>query len=218
MANYSLAEIDALSRKACRGAGYSWGLAEDAGKAVRWLTAYGLPGAETLSKLLQVTQSDVLSYVPELKDTLSSNKNNQLCPIYCGAIINDQGHLLLDDKCLTFHSMMFPLLSLGQAAKISEAFELPVGVSFGGVNLVCTRESITINGSVDWNMQKSNVTCQKVDVESITNSEQLFPSPLSREVSADAIKILELFAHKTYAPATEASRLAGAGAGLSDND
>ena len=54
MANYSLAEIDALSRKACRGAGYSWGLAEDAGKAVRWLTAYGLPGAETLSELLQV--------------------------------------------------------------------------------------------------------------------------------------------------------------------
>lgn len=218
MANYSLAEIDALSRKACRGAGYSWGLAEDAGKAIRWLTAYGLPGAETLAEFLPLIQSDFTAYVPELKDTLSNNKSNQLCPIYCGAIINDQGHLLLENRTLTFESMMFPLLSLGQAAKISEAYEMPIGVSFGGANIVCTRESIKVIGNVDWRMQKTNVTCQKTDADSISYSEQLFPSPLSRDVSADAIKVLESFAHKTYAPATEASRIAGAGAGLSDND
>jgi len=34
----------------------------------------------------------------------------------------------------------------------------------------------------------------------------------------ECIAVLTRFAHNTYAPATEASRLAGAGAGLSDND
>ena len=32
------------------------------------------------------------------------------------------------------------------------------------------------------------------------------------------VSILENLAYKTYAPSTEASRLAGAGAGLNDND
>jgi hypothetical protein len=36
--------------------------------------------------------------------------------------------------------------------------------------------------------------------------------------ASECIATLTRFAHNTYAPATEASRLAGAGAGLSDND
>ncbi|MFV1875593.1 hypothetical protein [Nioella sp.] len=36
--------------------------------------------------------------------------------------------------------------------------------------------------------------------------------------SANTVAALNAFAHRTYAPATEESRLAGAGAGLTDND
>jgi len=38
------------------------------------------------------------------------------------------------------------------------------------------------------------------------------------EVRADALARLERLARRTYAPATERSRMAGAGAGLTDND
>ena len=38
------------------------------------------------------------------------------------------------------------------------------------------------------------------------------------EVSPEVIEALNIFAARTYVPASEASRLAGAGAGLSDND
>ncbi len=48
----SLNEIEALARKAARGGGMSWGLAEEAGKAVRWLSDNGFPGPWLLSKLL----------------------------------------------------------------------------------------------------------------------------------------------------------------------
>ncbi|KAG1652831.1 hypothetical protein GQR58_025978 [Nymphon striatum] len=180
--------IDSLSRKACRGVGYSWGLAEDAGKAVRWLTAYGLPGATVLADYLQVVQSGFSPYIPELKDRRMS--------------------------------MLYPLLALPQAARISEAFSQPIEISFGNASLVCTRESLSILGKVDWSVKKSDLICQRAAVD-LTNSkidEQLLPSPLSRDIDAGVIKTLESFAHKTYAPATEASRLAGAGAGLNDND
>ena len=38
------------------------------------------------------------------------------------------------------------------------------------------------------------------------------------EEAKEAMATLTQFAHKTYAPSTEQSRLAGAGAGLNDND
>ena len=52
-ASWSLNEIEALAKKAARGSGCSWGVAEDAGRAVRWLEARGLPGAEALGTLLR---------------------------------------------------------------------------------------------------------------------------------------------------------------------
>ncbi len=50
--SWSLNEIEGLARKAARGSGLSWGLAEEAGKATRWLCAAGLPGADALAGLL----------------------------------------------------------------------------------------------------------------------------------------------------------------------
>ena len=49
----SLPEIESLVVKAARGAGYNWGIAEEAGFAVRWLARTGLPGPEILLAHLQ---------------------------------------------------------------------------------------------------------------------------------------------------------------------
>jgi hypothetical protein len=60
------------------------------------------------------------------------------------------------------------------------------------------------------------------DVVTLTPSEEV-PTPLTRrsgplEVDPDLWRHLESLAAKTYVPASEASRVAGAGAGLTDND
>lgn len=47
--SWSLIEVEALAKKAAKGAGYSWGEAEDAARAVRWLEARGLGGAAALA-------------------------------------------------------------------------------------------------------------------------------------------------------------------------
>lgn len=44
--SFALNEIEATAKRATRGAGYDWGLAEDASKAVRWLCARGWTAPE----------------------------------------------------------------------------------------------------------------------------------------------------------------------------
>ena len=51
--SWSLVETRAMATKATRGAGYSWGLAEEAGFAVHWLQLNGAPGVEALARLLE---------------------------------------------------------------------------------------------------------------------------------------------------------------------
>lgn len=48
----SLNEIETTVLKAARGAGYGWGLAEEAGAAARWLAQCDLPWAATVGNLL----------------------------------------------------------------------------------------------------------------------------------------------------------------------
>ena len=40
----SLSEIETTSKRASRGVGFSWGIAEEVGKCIRLLELFGLPG------------------------------------------------------------------------------------------------------------------------------------------------------------------------------
>lgn len=71
--SWSLGEIADLSKKAARGAGFSWGLAEEAAWAVRWLAERNLPGPEALARAL----TDVDGH----------------CPLGLGVRIADDGDL-----------------------------------------------------------------------------------------------------------------------------
>ena len=46
----TLSEIDTTSKRAARGAGFSWGIAEEVGKNMRLLDLYGLPGIKNLNQ------------------------------------------------------------------------------------------------------------------------------------------------------------------------
>ena len=50
--SWSVGESGALALKAARGAGMSWGQAEEASFAVRWLQQRGAPGVEALANYL----------------------------------------------------------------------------------------------------------------------------------------------------------------------
>ena len=238
MAKYSLGEIDALARKATRGAGYSWGIAEETGKSVRWLSAYGFSGAEALAEHLLISANQHQNLMPKLINdepyTLkfqNKNKQSSLCALSCCALINDLGHHIQADKVLSFNHMLFPLLALSAAGRVAETYEIAVLFEYDETEIICDSNGIRIKTTPPLlnditfsssesvkrpcaelgflsSISSSSVLCKKIQTV-IKNTH--YPNPQSREIPQKIIDTLEKFAHKTYAPESEESRLRGAG-------
>ena len=189
--SYSLAEIDAQCRKAARGAGYPWGLAEEAGRAVRWLEARGMPGAEALAGLLAAQDGcDYAMLRPASLDGIWQAAGGALCPIIAGVTLADHAPFKVPPRLGTVRAPVLLLPFLAAA------------------NLWCD-ESANFADRDDLDFAEVSLTHGPHDLPD--------PSPASRVIAPDVWAALDRFAHRTYVPATDASR-AGAGAGETDND
>ena len=85
----TLSEIDTTSKRAARGAGFSWGIAEEIGKNMRLLELYGLPGIKNLNKFLKDYKEKQFQKVTLISDTNNANKY-PFCPIILGVNFIDQ--------------------------------------------------------------------------------------------------------------------------------
>ena len=83
----SLSEIDTTSKRASKAAGFSWGVAEEIGKAIRNLELFGLPGIKNLNLYLNKIEKNHPEKVNKIE---KENKNKELCPIYYGIAFLDQ--------------------------------------------------------------------------------------------------------------------------------
>ena len=84
---HSLSELDTTSKRASRAAGYSWGISEEIGKAIRGLELFGLPGIVNLNLYLKKIKKN---HPNKLDKINKENKSKELCPIYCGVAFLDQ--------------------------------------------------------------------------------------------------------------------------------
>jgi len=214
---FSLNEIEAMGKRAARGAGLSWGLAEEAGKAARWLTARGLPGPEELVDIL--TRNDGKSYeelVPESVEGVWRARGGRLCPLVSGAALCDRAAEIAAGREIEFGPIARPLLLASYAAGAADLTGTAIELSWAGAVMIFTPEGVSIEGDL------AALTARGADsVHCRRAKTAVGVSPLdtpSREVDAETWSRLNAFALRTFAPATEASRLAGAGAGLTDND
>jgi len=87
--SWSLSEAASLAVKATRGAGYPWGLAQEAGYAIRWLQANGAPGVAALANHLQGMENSRYELAYHSKDA-ELKKSRINCPIKMGAAIMDR--------------------------------------------------------------------------------------------------------------------------------
>lgn len=214
---WSLNEIEGLCRKAARGSGLSWGLAEDAGKAARWLAIRGLPGAELLARLL--VQNDGAAYsglCPVDRAGNWSATGETLCPVIAGAALSDRAAILAGGGAITLQATAFPLLLLPFAAALADQSGNTVEVKWPGLTAL-----IAPGGDVELTKDVNSLTdrTDRVGIH-IADAMPGHPRPhLSRVVLDDiTADMLGALAQRTYAPDTPESRLAGAGAGLTDND
>lgn len=206
----SLNEADALAKKAVRGAGYPWGMAEEAGKAVRWLCHNGVDGCASLGRMLeQLDGKDMKDLRPDLSGGGWSASGGPLCPLAAGTALADMAPAL-GHGAITMNALVEPLLILPFAAAAALQLEQSV-----------TLQSEDWTASTDGHKLVSSGPIVRNGIAVIrlsTGFENPRPQRTRAAPNSRAFEILNRFAHRTYAPATEASRLKGAGAGTSDND
>lgn len=212
--SYALNEVEALAKRAVRGVGMSWGTAEEAAKATRWLCRNGIDGTGGLSALLEHNQGKAEQYLrpAETSGTWRAADATHLCPLLAGAALSDCAAKLKDAPIamqqVSFPAFLFPFMA-SAAAQLECVLTLECeagSASTDGHLLALTNDALLQATSTDIVIRIGDLTGNIL-------------SQVSRATPArEAWHTLNTYAHKTYAPATEASRLAGAGAGLSDND
>jgi hypothetical protein len=203
-----------MGKRAARGAGHHWGIAEEAGKAARWLAARGLPGPELLAGLLERTDGRrYAELAPEAADGLWRAPSGPLCPLIAGAALVDRAERIAAGG-IALGPVSFPLLLapyLAMAAKVSGAAMTLAWP--GGAVTVFPDGRVSAEGALAAPAADS-ATCGMAAPEAGSAPDSRGP----HVVADSAWSRLEALAQRTYAPATEASRILGAGAGLSDND
>ena len=206
---WSIGEIGALATKAARGSGLDWGLAEEAGYAVKWLQRRQLPGVMALCRYLSWRHHGNLTSWPD-----ETGAHGHYCPITVGAAYGDGA---FGDEA-QFSRIKTPLLLIPFVAM--RITEMPLEVNIGSSRFYLAKDQIGYTKN-DTAILRDSATCQisiassRLPRITITGVSDLPRVPTS---AAACISVLERFAKNTYAPATEESRLAGAGAGVSDND
>jgi len=213
---HTLAEIESYLRKAAQAVGLGWGLSEEAGKAARWLSAFGLPGAEImLAHLQQLDTGEYVRYQPSNLNDVWQASGEFLCPVITGAALADRSSQMLTGTKFRLGTVAYPILLaaiIGQAARYHRT---TFTTSWAGVSINCYENGIRIEGNHDDLLVASaeSVTC----LQSNDKNPQSLPSTLACDIDSDAWLAIDKLAFNTYAPATAESR-AGAGAGLTDND
>jgi len=204
--SYSLNEVEATTKKAARGAGFEWGLAEEAGRAARWLCANGLGGCGKLAEYLAGNRC----FPPDdLEGSWRSNQGD-LCPLQTGAALSDLA-LEIAKKPVSISNVAVPAILLPFAAWAALATELNMTLKIDGITATTDGVTLCLSGEIPARAVSVVVSSGGTIFAAVPRFERAEPR-------AESWRVLSEFAHKTYAPATEESRLLGAGAGLSDND
>lgn len=206
----SLNEVEATAKRAVRGAGYSWGIAEDAGKATRWLCTRGIDATGGLVRLLgRDLAADIGRHAPQSLNDLWVG-DGELCPLTAGASLSDCAKLL-NAAPIRMCQVAFPVYLLPFAANAARVLKSCVTVECDGISAVTDGVHLSFDVALSDMSDVATVFAGGTLSNARAHHSRAMPDPGDWAA-------LNRFAHRTYAPATAESRLLGAGAGLSDND
>ena len=227
---YSIGEISAMVRKAYRGSGMPWGLAEEAGWAAGWMAMHRLPGVESFAGML--TALDKLPVDKRLPQNVPVNPSQDsgtpgtiffaaspssvLCPVAAGVTIGDFFAGDTNWSTLTVGPVSYPVILLPFVDRLAIACRRRITVQWGDLTVITNGDGVRLDGD------PSGLGVAQAD--QVTLLMQDIAGEPRRGVSRRghghpaAFKVLQKLAHRTYVPATELSRAAGAGAGRIDDD
>ena len=201
----SLSEIETVSKRSSRAAGYSWGVAEEIGKNIRMLEMFGISGIKNLNYYFRIKKKKEFEKV-----NLISKKNEitklEFCPIVAGLNFLDQVRSLETLKEIKFEKIAYPLLFLPFISRASEVIgkklELNIDNRLFLLNYNISIYSNSLNeGVVNIGNSVSIKFQENIDSFKVSEWEELYK-----------------LSQNTFVEENENSKNMGAGAGLTDND
>lgn len=210
MVALSLNEIEQLCLKAARGAGFEWGLAEEAGFAAGWLAQRGMDGPRVM--LSRLALPPVAPPAWPLRQT-----DGPACPIALGVTLMDYATLPATDvqiAPLMTGPVALPVLILPFIAVMARKKAQPLTVQFGTDQSIGFDASGEMRGGV---AQIATVAQAALTITAQPSQWHLVNAEQRCDIAAETIAALAQFAMRTTVPASAVSR-AGAGAAESDSD
>ena len=205
--SWSLGETAALALKAARGAGMSWGLAEETAASVVWLHSRGLPGISALCSYLG-------QYLGQhLGQAAAPQSPEGGCPIMTGCALID-GMMDVPEtssQTLDLGHVHAPLLLLPFVARLEPGnYWLQAPGLQGTVDIANGDgwQSHCLRGSGSCTVSLGDRPQVDPALEMITRV---------NDRSTCCVDRLDAYAHHIYAPATVKSRMSSAGAGLTNS-
>ncbi|MCV2863754.1 DUF3726 domain-containing protein [Defluviimonas sp. WL0075] len=205
-------EIESLCAKAARGAGISWGDAEEAGFAAGWLHAHGLDGS---SVLLTHLETGAANRPIVGQGHWRPAGAGPLCPIATGATLSDYCTLpegALGGGGLTVEAVASPVLLLPFLSRNATRLGHGIAVSFPG-GAVIVEGAGAIAGDLGLLVAQGTATLLMKPCTSAAAAPHRAPAGCVGTVLAR----LNRLAMQTTVPPSDRSR-GDAGSGTDDND
>ena len=124
----SFSEIDTTAKRATKGVGFDWGVAEEVGKNIRLLEMFGLPGLKNLNQYFKNIKKK------EFKNLTLISKENiskiPYCPIIAGTSFLDQINSVNEQKEIKIENMGFPILLLPFLSRASDIVGKKISVKY----------------------------------------------------------------------------------------
>ena len=201
----SFSEIETTSKRASRGVGFSWGIAEEVGKCIRLLELFGLPGIKNLIKYYQKKNKENFDDIRSINQKNTSNKNS-LCPISLGICFLDQIRKIESyNKCL-FKNVAYPLLLLPFLSRSSEIIGKKILV-------VLDKYEFLLNFN-------TNISSNSLEKEFPSKAKivKIFFLDNKDSFTDNDWKKLYKLSENTFVEESDSLKKGAAGAGLNDND
>lgn len=201
----SLGEVEALVRKAAAGAGRAPGIADEAGRAVRWLAGQGQQGAPAMARLLLAT--DGVPHAALCPPPDWSSRGCPICPLILGTALSDARVM----PPVRVGALREPMLLLPFLAGLAGDLGMALRLSGPGMGVEVSILGLGPIGDIPHLLDPADIS------RAVPHAH---PGPLASraEVDSESLEILSALAARTYAPATADSRTRGAGAGTGDGD
>jgi hypothetical protein len=201
----SLSEIETVSKRSSKAAGFSWGVAEEVGKNIRILEMFGLAGVKNLNYYYRIKSKKKFENL-----TLISNENKttklDFCPIITGLNFLDQVRSLENLKLIKFKKIAFPLLFLPFISRASEVIGKKIQLEIDNRIFL-----LNYNNSIYSNSLNEGVieVGDNILIEFKDNKDHF---------QENEWKELYRLSENTFVEESDSLKQGGAGAGLTDND